>query len=65
MRKGNLIKDPATRNAVNELEKVLEATLRIKPLKKVEDSTSYKVDGTEYNKLVDAINKITEAYKRR
>jgi len=65
VRKGNLIKDPATRNAVNELEKVLEATLRIKPLKKVEDSTSYKVDGTEYNKLVDAINKITEAYKRR
>ena len=65
MRKGNLIKDPATRNAVNELEKVLEATLRIKPLKKVEDSTSYKVDGTEYNKLVYAINKITEAYKRR
>jgi hypothetical protein len=65
MGKASLIKDPATRNAVNELEKVLEATQRIRPLKKVEDSTSYGIDGVEYNKLVDAINKITEAYKRR
>ncbi len=65
MRKGNLIKDPATRNAVNELEKVVGGIQRIQPLKKVEDSTSYTVNGTEYNKLIDAINKITEAYKRR
>ena len=65
MGKANLIKDSATRNAVTDIEKTLDATQRIKPLKKVEDSTSYSVDGVEYNKLVDAINKITEVYKRR
>lgn len=65
MGKASLIKDPATRNAVDNIEKLLEAIRRIPPLKKVEDSTSYSVNGVEYNKIVDAINKITETYKRR
>lgn len=65
MGKASLIKDPATRNAVTDVEQVIEAIRRIPPLKKVDDSTSYTVDGVEYNKLVDVLNKITDAYKRR
>lgn len=65
MGKASLIKDPATRNAVTDVEQVIETIKRIPPLKKVDDSTSYTVDGTEYNKLVDVLNRITDAYKRR
>ena len=65
MGKASLIKDPATRNAVTDVEQVIETIKRIPPLKKVDDSTAYTVDGTEYNKLVDVLNKITDAYKRR
>ena len=65
MAKSSLVKDPATRNALRDVEKVLEAIQRIPPLKKVDDSAAYSVDGVEYNKLVDVLNKITDAYKRR
>jgi cobalamin biosynthesis Co2+ chelatase CbiK len=65
MSRTNLIKDNITRESIKELENTFEAIKRITPLSKVPDETSYSIDGIEYNKLVDAINKITASYKRR
>ena len=61
MRKSTLIKDSATREAVNSLEQKMEGIQQIHQVQKI--TTNPTKD--DYNKLVDIINKITNSMKRK
>lgn len=55
MKKSNLIKDAATRNAVSDLETVIK---RLENIKQLPADASNKL-------IIDTINKITNSIKRK
>lgn len=59
MKKSNLIKDSATRNAVRDLEVFVESLTNIKPL-----AVPATADDTT-RLIIQSINKIIDSFKRR